>query len=51
VEDFVASPSEELLDNCTKEQLIKIAEHYAIEIDSNDKKLKENLKAVLKAFI
>ncbi|TWW53845.1 hypothetical protein D4764_0220310 [Takifugu flavidus] len=39
VEEFVQSPTEELLDQCTKDQLLKIAEHFGIEI--TDKKLKE----------
>ncbi len=34
VEEFIAFPSEELLGLCTKEQLLKIAEHY-IDVGSN----------------
>ncbi len=49
VEDFVASPSEDLLNVCTKEQLLKIAEHY--EIDVGDKHLKDRVKAILKASL
>ena len=44
VEDFVRSPSEDLLEQCTKEQLLKIAEHFQI----SDKRLKETIKHTLK---
>ena len=47
IEDFFDSPSEEWLDLCTKEQLLKIAEHY--EIDIGDKRLKDRVKAILKS--
>ena len=47
VEDFFASPSEEFLDICTKEQLLQIAEHY--DVDVGDKRLKERMKAILKS--
>ncbi len=49
VEDFVTCPSEDLLNVCTKEQLLKIAEHY--EIDVGDKHLKDRVKAILKASL
>lgn len=49
VEEFIASPSEELLDLCTREQLLKIAESY--EIDVGDKCQKERVKSVLKACL
>lgn len=39
--------SEELLDHCTKEQLLKTPEQYDIEI--SDKCLKERVKAILKS--
>lgn len=47
VEDFVQSPSEELLEQCTKEQLIKIAQNYSIEVEP--KRTKENLRSIIKA--
>ncbi len=47
VEEFISSPSEELLDLCTKEQLLKIAEHYDIDVSSN--MLKERQKAILRS--
>lgn len=44
---FVTSPSCEFLDKCTKEQLLKVADRYQVVI--SDKRLKENIKVVLKA--
>ena len=46
LQSFVKAPSEIILDLCSKEQLLEIAEHFGIEIV--DKKLKETVKAVLK---
>lgn len=35
---FVESPSEGFLDQCTKDQLVKIIEYYRVDIDDeNDK--------------
>lgn len=45
--DFVEAPSEEFIDECTKEQLLKIAAHYKVDIP--DKRLKDNVKSILKA--
>ena len=47
VDKFVDSPSVALLDQCTKDQLLLIAEKYEIEI--LDKKLKESVKGSLMA--
>ncbi|XP_030294105.1 uncharacterized protein LOC115594274 [Sparus aurata] len=47
VAEFVKAPAEELLDKCTKEQLLKIAEHY--DIDISDKRLKDTVKSILRA--
>ena len=47
VEDFIQSPSEELLEQCTKDQLMRIAQHYSMEADP--KRTKENLKSIIKA--
>ena len=47
VDEFVHSPSDHLLNQYTKDQLLKIADHYGIDI--GDKRLKENIKAILKA--
>lgn len=46
VEDFVGSPSEELLELCTKEQLLGIAAHYDIGVSAS--RLKDSVKAVLR---
>ena len=47
VDEFLASPSYALLEQCSKEQLIKIAGHYSISLTSDDKRLKDSLfKAV-----
>ena len=47
IEDFAAAPSEPALDSLTKDQLLKVAEHYKIDIP--DKRLKETVKSILKA--
>ena len=47
VEDFVAAPSEQALDSFTKDQLLRVAEHYNIDVP--DKRLKERVKSILKA--
>ena len=41
VKSFLADPSVENLDQCSKEQLILIAEHYCVDI-KDDKRIKEN---------
>lgn len=38
---------ESFLEGCSKERLLKIAEHYRIEI--GDKRLKDTVKSILKA--
>lgn len=45
VEEFTDSPSPALLDLCTMEQLLPIAENYELAIP--DKKLKESVKLSL----
>lgn len=47
VEEFVEAPSLELLERCTKDQLIQLAEYFKIEL--TDKRLKENIKVILKS--
>lgn len=42
IADFVEAPSEEFLDKCAKEELLRIAEHYEIEISGN--RLKDTKK-------
>ena len=41
IDNFVQNPSESLLEQCTKDQLLKIAEHYGVDVV--DKKLKESV--------
>ncbi|KAL2103191.1 hypothetical protein ACEWY4_000059 [Coilia grayii] len=40
VEEFFAEPSEELLSSYTKEQLVEVAQHYKITVDSQFKRSK-----------
>lgn len=40
MESFIQDPSDSLLEQCTNEQLLRIAEHY--EVDIANKKLKED---------
>ncbi len=46
LEDFYSCPSESLLERCTKEQLIQIAEHFSIDLTTQDKKLKDVYSAL-----
>lgn len=41
------APSAEFVEQCTKEQLLKLAEHYNVYV--SDKRLKENVKAFVMA--
>lgn len=45
IADSVETPSEDFLEKCSKEQLLKIAEHYKIEIDG--KRLKDTVEEVI----
>ena len=47
VDEFIRFPSEELLELCTKEQLLKVAEHYKVEI--SDKCKKNSIRLLMKA--
>lgn len=49
VEAFVQAPSEALLNACTKDQLVKIAGHY--NVDVGDKRVKETVKTNLKFML
>ena len=51
LDDFISAPSEELLCQLTKEQLLSLASHYDIEIASGDKRLKVNLREALMASL
>ena len=44
---FVEAPSEKFLDQCTRDQLVKIAEFYSFDV--GDKRVKDAMKANLKA--
>ncbi|XP_030283654.1 uncharacterized protein LOC115587797 [Sparus aurata] len=48
IEDFVASPCEEFLDGCTKDQLLKVAESYDIVLSGLSDKRKGNVKSLVK---
>lgn len=47
VEDYLRAPSEELLERCSREQLVKTTEYY--ELDVGDKIMKENIRVIVKA--
>ncbi len=49
VANFVQSPSEELLHSCTREQLLKLVEHY--EVDIGERQLKEDIKEALRVSL
>ena len=49
LEDFFASPSEGFLDVCAREQPLKIAEHYDVEV--GDKRLKDRVRVILKVLL
>ena len=47
VEEFAAAPSHEALDQCSKDQLLKIAEHYELQISSSF--AKDKVKAIVRS--
>ena len=49
VSDFIDCPSLVTLEQCTRDQLLIIATHYQIEV--SDRKLKETIKATVKACL
>ncbi len=51
VEDFIEFPSEILLERCTKEELLQIAEQFDVAVTSSDKKLKETLMKFVKSAL
>ena len=51
VDEVVQSPSVELLNQCTKDQLLNIADRFGLIIEASDKRLKETLLEVLKRAI
>lgn len=48
IEDFFSFPSDILLERCTKEEMLQIAECFGGEVTSNDKKLRETLLKAVK---
>lgn len=51
LDNFISAPSEELLEQFTKDQLLKLASHYDFEIASSEKRLKESIREALKAML
>lgn len=51
LDDFISPPSEKLLEQFTKDQLLKLASYYDIEIASSEKCLKESVKEALKPML
>lgn len=47
VEEFLKEPSEELLEGFSREQLVRVAEHF--DLDVGDKRMKENMKNIIRA--
>ncbi|KAK0135460.1 Transposable element Tcb2 transposase [Merluccius polli] len=45
-EAFMAAPSEEALDKCTKEQLLKLSDHYSVAVI--DRRRKDDIKIALR---
>lgn len=48
IEEFISAPSETLLNNLTKDQLVELAGHFEINLLSQDKRLKDNIKLLIK---
>ena len=46
---LIVCGAHELLNSCTKEQLLKLVEHY--DIDIGEKRLKEEIKGSLRAAL
>ena len=49
VETFLLSPSEELLNSCTRDQLLQLVQHYNVDI--GEVKLKEEIKLCLRSVL
>ncbi len=48
VEEFIGAPSDDLLNDLTKDELLELANHYEINLMSQDKRLKDNIKTLIK---
>lgn len=47
IEELIRNPSEDLLNEFSKDQLLALASHYNVVLSVADKQLKENFKIVL----
>ncbi len=50
VEEFISAPSQDSLNDLTKDQLVELAGHYKINLVSQDKRLKDNIKSLNRAW-
>lgn len=49
IEEFVAAPCEDFLDRCTKDQLLKVADEYDLDLSGlGDKRRKDTVKSAVK---
>ncbi len=48
VEEFISAPSQDSLNDLTKDQLVELAGYYKINLVSQDKCLKDNIKSLVK---
>jgi len=51
IEDFISDPSDDLLERFTKDQLLKLAVHYDVELTSGEKRFKASAKDTLRAVL
>lgn len=49
VQEFLRTPSAALLELCSREEVIEIAGHY--QVDVGDKRMKDNMKRILREII
>ncbi len=47
IEEFISNPSEDLLNEYSKDQLLALVNHYDVGLSVADKQLKECLKSIL----
>ena len=51
IQDFNQSPSEDLLDTLSRDQLLELASHYEIGLTVHVKRLKGNIKDIMKSAL
>ena len=51
IQEFIQSPSEDLLDTLSRDQLLELASHYEIGLTVHDKRLKGNIKDIMKSAL